>query len=141
MPWNWQLPNWPNFICDFKRIAQQEKKFLLESGSSSAFLKNLEKKERNQFVVEILSLEGLESSKIEGEILDRKSLQSSIKRNFGIQPSDKDLNKESRMAKLLCDVYETFDQPLTHGMLWQWHAELFFDQKIKNAHGSRRTDQ
>lgn len=29
------------------------------------------------------------------------------------------------MAELLCNVYETFDKPLTHEMLWQWHSMLF----------------
>ena len=29
------------------------------------------------------------------------------------------------MAELLCNVYESFNQPLTHEMLWQWHAILF----------------
>jgi hypothetical protein len=32
------------------------------------------------------------------------------------------------MAKVLCDVYESFDQPLTDEMLWQWHERLFRDQ-------------
>ncbi len=29
------------------------------------------------------------------------------------------------MAELLCDVYESYGQPLTHEMLWKWHAKLF----------------
>ena len=32
------------------------------------------------------------------------------------------------MAELLCHVYESFDRPLTHEMLWQWHAKLFKNQ-------------
>ena len=29
------------------------------------------------------------------------------------------------MGALLCRVYESFDKPLTHEMLWEWHATLF----------------
>lgn len=124
--WNWQLPEWPNFAYDRDRISPKERQFLLGSGSAFAFFKNIHEDERNQFIVEILSLEGLESSKIEGEILERESLQSSIKQHFGLQkkaPAKAD--KESGMAEVLCNVYETFDQPLTHEMLWEWHGMLF----------------
>ncbi len=31
------------------------------------------------------------------------------------------------MAQLLCDVYESFAQPLSHPMLCQWHHKLFKD--------------
>lgn len=38
------------------------------------------------------------------------------------------------MAELLCNVYETYAQPLTHEMLWDWHAKLF-------SHGKSQIDQ
>ncbi len=128
MPWNWELPDWPQFHCDLSQISQMEKQFLLSIGSASAFLKSLEEQDSNRFIVEILSLEGLESSKIEGEVLDRESLQSSIKKHFGLNGNrKKEAEKEAKMAKLLIDVYKTFDAPLTDEMLWQWHAILFSD--------------
>lgn len=128
MRWNWQLPDWPKFSYDPLTISEKEKRFLLQIGSASAFLQSIESHEYHRFVVEILSSEGLESSKIEGEILDRESLQSSIKQHFGLYPRKKEDNKESRMAKLLCDVYEAFAQPLSHETLWRWHSELFKEQ-------------
>lgn len=125
MPWNWELPDWPKFKYDPDRISQQERQFLLGVGSAFAYLKSIDKQEYNSFLVEILSLEGLESSRIEGEILDRESLQSSIKQHFGLQTTLKKDGKEAGMAELLCNVYESFEKPLTHEMLWQWHAMLF----------------
>src|SRR3990167_2414531 len=112
MPWNWELADWLKFTYDFAPIAKIEKKFLLGVGSASVYLKTAHPQDYNRFVVEILSLEGLESSRIEGEILDRESLQSSIKRHFGLQtPLKHKADRESRMAELLCSVYESFDQP------------------------------
>jgi Fic family protein len=126
MSWNWQLPDWPQFKYNLDQIAQKERQFLLEVGCACAFLKNLGEQEYSQFVVEILSLEGLESSRIEGEILDRESLQSSIRQHFSLNtPYKQEAQKESRMATLLCDVYKSFDKPLTQEMLCQWHFELF----------------
>ena len=140
MPWNWELPNWPHFNYDSSRLSKKERQFLLGAGSTFAYLKNIGEQEYNQFVVEILSLEGLESSRIEGEILDRESLQSSIKQHFGLSVSPKqEINKESSMANLLCNVYESFDKPLTHEMLWQWHSSLFNDQSHIIDNGKYRT--
>src|ERR1700722_17406979 len=108
MPWNWELPDWPKFHYDPEPIGSLERRFLLGVGSAFAYLKTIEEQEYNRFVVEILSSEGLESSRIEGEILDRESLQSSIKKHFGLDTAPKrGADKESRMAKLLCDVYES----------------------------------
>lgn len=140
MPWNWELPDWPQFNYNPDQISSKERQFLLGVGSTFAFLKNIDQEEYNQFVVEILSVEGQESSRIEGEILDRESLQSSIKQHFGLNTSQKhESNKESRMAKLLFDVYESFDKPLTHEMLWQWHSKLFKEQSHIVDCGKYRT--
>ena len=129
MPWNWELPQWPHFSYNPNLISHKERQFLLGVGKACAFLKNIGEEEYSQFAVEILSSEGFESSKIEGEILDRDSLQSSIKQHFGLKTETKrEANHESRMAKLLCNVYVSFDEPLTHNMLWQWHSQLFQDQ-------------
>ena len=140
MPWNWELPDWPKFKYDATKISQKERQFLVGVGSTFAFLKNIGDKEYNQFVIEILSIEGLESSKIEGEILDRESLQSSIKQNFGLKSVHKEEgNKESQMAKLLCNVYDSFDKKLTHEMLCQWHYKLFQDTPSIADCGKYRT--
>ncbi len=140
MVWNWELPDWPRFNRDLKSIVPMERKFLLGIGSESAYLKTIDSMEQRRFIVEILSLEGQESARIEGEILDRESLQSSINKHFGLESiSKRSTDRESRMAKLLCSVYETFDQPLTHKMLWEWHATLFGDSKIITDVGKYRT--
>jgi Fic family protein len=139
MPWNWELPNWPTFVYNPDRISPLERQFLLGVGSSAAYLKTIETQEYNRFLVEILSIEGLESSRIEGEILDRESLQSSIKQHFGLQAPLSTHSKESGMAQLLCSVYESFDQPLTHEMLWQWHTMLFKDSSSLTDCGTYRT--
>ncbi|MBX9744535.1 MAG: DUF4172 domain-containing protein [Chlamydiales bacterium] len=120
MAWSWELPDWPKFSYDPAQIADLEKQFLLNTGSAIAYLKTIDKQEATQFIVEILSTEGVESSKIEGEMLDRESLQSSIQRHFGLHRSLKGgIDKETRMASILCSVYKSFNEPITHEMLYQ----------------------
>lgn len=140
MIWNWQLPDWPKFHFDSSAIAPLERKFLLGSGSSFAFLKNISQDDQNQFAVEILTIEGQQSSKIEGELLERESLRSSIGKHFGLlEPSSKKSEKEAGMAEALYSVYKTYDQPLTHEMLWEWHRMLFSNRHSLEDIGSYRT--
>lgn len=140
MLWNWQLPDWPKFTYETNRILQHERQFLIGLGSEFAYLQSIGEKERNQFIVEILSIEGIESSKIEGEVLERESLQSSIKRHFGLHADLKQGNeKESGMAELLYNVYETYDRPLTHEMLREWHSMLFKGQSNLSDFGKYRS--
>lgn len=139
MPWNWQLAKWPHFTYAPDLIREQEKQFLVSIGSAAAYLKTIDKQDYHHFIVEILSTEGLESSKIEGEILDRESLQSSIKQHFGLKGSGQKQPKEARLAAVLCSVYEEYKKPLTHETLWQWHAQLFKNSTNINDIGTYRT--
>ncbi len=139
MPWNWDFPDWPKFTYNNDQIASKDKQFFLELGKSSALLKTIDKPDYQKFVIEILSTEGIESSKIENEILDRESLQSSIRQHLGLKTPSLDRNKESGMAKLIYHVYESFNQPLTHEMIGQWHYELFNDHSHIETIGKYRT--
>lgn len=117
MPWNWQLPNWPKFTYNLESIALLERQFLLDRGRAFAFFKTIDKSEQKQFVIEILSQEGIESAKIEGEILDRASLQSAIKGHFGLKTETKEQQKESGLAQL------TFQ-----GAASQWQRKISLSQ-------------
>jgi Fic family protein len=121
MKWNWQLQGWPKFKFDSKAVASLEKKFLQSSGGRAALLKHLGQDKQEQFVVEVLCAEGLKSSEIEGEILQRESLQSSIRRHLGLATEKKVQPKEEGMGNLLWNMYTTYDQELTHEMLFEWH--------------------
>lgn len=140
MPWSWELPNWPHFTYEISKTTQQEKQFLLKAGGVLAVLKNINDQDYHQFIVEILSIEGVESSRIEGEILDRESFQSSLKKQLRLHNSQKQQpDKESQMAEILSDVYASFDKPLTHEMLWEWHSKLFSNQAQIADCGKYRT--
>ena len=126
MRWNWQLDDCPRFHFQEEAIAQLERQFLMNLGGKAAFLKTIETPDYKKFIVEILAQEGEESSRIEGEFLDRESLQSSIKRQFGITVTPRKIGKkELGISELLIDVYGSFKEPLTHQMLWKWYALLF----------------
>lgn len=142
MVWNWQLPQWPQFIFDTSRWVDNEKKFMHLCGKSQGYISSISKAELDVFKIEILTIEGEESAKIEGEILNRASLQSSIQRQFGLTPLlKKESLSESGMASALLDAYTTFNDPLDHDTLFRWHSFLFQGSTTLDCIGCYRTHE
>ena len=140
MPWNWQLSGWPNFTYDVSQIASFDRIFLQEAGGASAILQHLNGNDRKTCATEILTIEAVKSAEIEGEILDRDSLRSSIKRHFGLKEDKmRILPKEQSMAELMCQVYDTFDEPLTIEMLLNWHKILMSGASVPIRAGAFRS--
>jgi len=122
MLWNWQRKNWGHFIYDQKALEALERKFLQDSGLLFGMFKHLQDDEKTQLTIDLISTEALKTSEIEGEILNRDSLQSSIRKQFGLQPGKAKIPPaEQGIADLMVDLYRTFDKPLTHTMLFRWH--------------------
>ena len=44
MPWNWKLPDWPKFNYNPDALSQLERQFLLNAGSTSAYLKTIDER-------------------------------------------------------------------------------------------------
>jgi Fic family protein len=72
-----------------------------------------------------MSTEALTTSEIEGEILDRASVQSSIRKELGLA-ADKRRPKPSEqgIAEMMVDSYRRFSEPLSNEMLFRWHHML-----------------
>jgi Fic family protein len=123
--WNWQHKNWPNFEFDAAVFQHYEKEFLLNAGKLFGSLLHVEENELEEHKIDLLSNEAYKTSEIEGEILNRDSLQSSIKKQFGLKSKvNKSTPAENGMAELMVDVYQSFDKPLTHEQLFVWHKML-----------------
>ena len=84
MAWNWQLSDWPEFTWDKARLALAEQQFLVDGGVLQGTVKHLGEDDRSQLTVEAMSTEAVATSEIEGENLDRASVQSSIQRLLGL---------------------------------------------------------
>lgn len=128
--WNWQQKDWPNFRYDEDAIKELEEQFLKNSGEHSGTLKHISNEDQEILKVELLSEEALKTSEIEGEFLDRDSLQSSICRQFGLKTDNRKVPPaEQGIAAMMVDLYKTFDKPLSHEYLWRWHKMLINGQQ------------
>lgn len=140
MPWNWQQADWPNFSYDGAKLAKLEDHLLYESGLLFGAFKHLDEGEQQALTVELISSEALKTSEIEGEYLDRRSVQSSIRRQFGLQTDATNASPAERgIVEMMTGVYDTFAARLTHKMLFDWHRALLQGRTgLKDVGGYRR---
>lgn len=125
MKWSWQHPQWPNFRFQPDALVAREAEFLLGSGIVVGTVRHLPDDEQLQLVIELISTEALKTSEIEGEILNRDSVQSSLRRQFGLQTDARRVPPaEQGIAEMLGDLYRSYATPLTQDMLFAWHRLL-----------------
>jgi Fic family protein len=82
---------------------------------------------REEAVLQTLTEDVLKSSEIEGEILDKSMVRSSIARRLGIEAAalpTADRNVEG-VVEMMLDATQRFRDELTAERLFGWHASLF----------------
>jgi Fic family protein len=143
MRWNWQQLGWPNFNWDRLRISAAEEQFLLGAGVVIGTVKHLGEDEHNQLLVEVMSGEAVTTSAIEGEVLNRASVQSSILRQLGLASPDKQrvMPAEQGIAEMMVDLYRSFSQPLSDEKLFGWHRMVTSGRKDLVDMGRYRTSR
>jgi len=142
MTWNWQQDNWPNFTYDREALAPNETQFIHEAGMVHGAIKHLAEGDKSQFAVELISNEAVTTSEIEGELLSRDSVQSSIRRNFGLDTDNRKVPPaEAGIAALMSDLYQHAGSSLSEEQLFRWHAMLMRGRKDLTTIGAYRTTQ
>ena len=140
MRWNWQNPDWPAFRFRPDLLAEREGLFMRQSGVAVGTVRHLPDDERLPLVIELISTEALKTSEIEGEILDRDSVQSSLRLQFGLQSDARRARPaEQGIAEMLSDLYQRYEAPLTDQTLFRWHGSLMQGRTDLRDLGSYRT--
>lgn len=139
MAWNWTLAEWPAFTYDAAAVAPYEDRFLLSSGEILGAVQHIGPADRDQLRIDLLSDEAMKTSAIEGEVLDRLSVQSSLRRHLGLSPDSYPAKpREQGVAEMTVDVYSTYGAPLTHETLFRWHEMLLSHDRRLDAIGAYR---
>src|SRR6266446_6727241 len=113
MTWNWQKSDWPNFTWNRARLEKAEQEFLLGGGVLVGTVKHLPEEDRQQLTVDTMSTEAVTTSEIEGEILDRASVQSSIRKQLGLSTEERRVRPVERgIAEMIVDLYRTYGDPV-----------------------------
>ena len=125
MLWTWQLPDWPRYQWDRTALRPLENRFLHASGRRVGALLHTPEDEQVELRIEWLTAEAVETSAIEGEILNRDSVRSSLRRHFGLTADRRTVSPAAAgVAEMMVALYEGFDRPLSHETIREWHRVL-----------------
>ena len=117
-----------------------EQQFLIGGGTFVGAIKHFGEGERNHLTVEAMSTEAVTTSEIEGEILDRASVQSSIQRQLGLAADNRRAAPAERgISEMMVNLYTTFATPLSDEMLLEWHRMLMGGRQDLTDFGRYRT--
>lgn len=125
--WIWQQPRWPRFSWDQAALAQPLSQARRVQGELFGMARLLDPKQNMAAQLEILTLEGLKTSAIEGEELDPKAVRSSLARRLGLPTggSPRPSRSVEGLAEVLLDATQKHGQALTLKRLSGWQAALF----------------
>jgi Fic family protein len=122
-----ELPDWPEFRWDHKVLAEPLAAVRHRQGRLIGRMEALGFDLRSEATLQTLTEEVLKSSEIEGEILDRDQVRSSIARRLGMDigglvPADRDVEG---VVEMMLDATQNYHAALTDERLFGWHAALF----------------
>ncbi|MGH6837469.1 MAG: Fic family protein [Methylocella sp.] len=122
-----ELPDWPRFQWDQEALARQLAHVRLRQGRLIGQMQTLGFQLQEEAVLATLTEDVLKSSEIEGEILDKDQVRSSIARRLGIDagallPADRNVEG---VVEMMLDATQKFKEALTPERLFGWHASLF----------------
>ena len=120
-------PDWPKFHWSHEALASQLAAVRHRQGRLIGRMEGLGFQLRAEAVLQSLTEEVLKSSEIEGEVLDREQVRSSIARRLGMDigaltPVDRNVEG---VVEMMLDATQNYAAPLTKERLFDWHAALF----------------
>lgn len=122
MSYNWQQPDWPEFRYDLSGIEEALFKLAEKTGRASGLLQGLTADAQMEATIEMMVVEAIKTSAIEGELLSRKDVMSSIRKNLGIETGHPTGDKRAQgTAALMLAVRNSFADPLSEETLFEWH--------------------
>ncbi len=140
MQWVWQNKDFANFNYNAASFVAFEQEFHRNSGIIIGSLNHLETNNLDYLKIEILTQEAVSTSNIEGEILERESVQSSIRKHLGLKTDNRKVQaNEAGISEMMVDVYLNFDKPLSHQIFFQWHEMLMNGRRDIGVIGNYRT--
>lgn len=122
-----ELKQWPKFRWSQDQLTAILSAIRHRQGRLLGRMEALGFKLRNEAVLHTLTEEVVKSSEIEGEVLDRDQVRSSLARQLGMDigaltPAERHVDGA---VEVILDATEKYSEPLTAERLFGWQAALF----------------
>ncbi len=122
-----ELRGWPQFRWNQQQVVERLATVRHRQGRLIGRMEGLGFSLRSEAVLHTLTEDVLKSSEIEGEILDKDQVRSSIARRLGVDigaltPADRHVEG---VVEMMLDATQKYSQPLATDRLFGWHAAMF----------------
>jgi len=123
----YQYEDWPNFIWDINNISDLLAEVRNKQGRLIGKMEALGFDLQNEAFLETLTTDILKSNEIEGIVLNKDEVRSSIAQRLGIDlgglpPINRNIEG---IVDIMFDATKNFDKPLTKKRLFSWHYAMF----------------
>ncbi|MEM9903551.1 MAG: Fic family protein [Cyanobacteria bacterium P01_D01_bin.44] len=127
MVWIHQRQEWPHFVWDSSMLTCKLADIRHRQGRLLGRMENLGFDLQLEANLSTLTSDVVQSSAIEGKLLDSEEVRSSIARRLGIDiggvlSTSRDVEG---IVEMMLDATQNCQQPLTKERLYNWHAALF----------------
>ncbi len=143
MKYNWQHPDWHNFLYDDTVIDSLCMEFALETGELKGLVDSLSAEIQQETILQFMINEAIKTSEIEGEFFSRQDLMSSIKKNLGIGDTFgqiRDKNAQG-IGNLMVTVRNSYSEKLTEFTIKRCHSILMAYSKRVSTGDYRTADE
>ena len=125
--WIWEYDEYPNFTYYKAKLEPLLRDVAYEQGKLKSFMLLMDQESTNYSLAASLENEIIASCEIEGEVLNRQSVRSSIKQKLGLESYEhyKALKKEDNYVDILIDANTNYNEDLTLDKLFGWHNAMF----------------
>lgn len=122
-----QQDEWPAFRWNAAALTDQLADVSRQQGRLIGRMQSLGIRLRAEAVLTTLTEEVVKSSDIEGEVLDRDQVRSSLARRLGMDAGGLPMpdRRVEGMVEMMLDATRNYASPLTADRLFGWHAALF----------------
>lgn len=125
--WIYFRKDWPEFHWNTERVLPMLVDVRHLQGRVLGRMSYIGFEMKDQANLEMVSLDVLKSTEIEGELLNPEQVRSSVARRLGLEmpglvPSDRNVDG---VVDLMLDATRNYAQPLTEERLFGWHNSLF----------------
>jgi Fic family protein len=125
--YNWQQPDWTSFRFDLSGLEKDLLRYVQQTGRLDGLTSAMSGQLRLETVISLMVEEAVKTSEIEGVSFTRADVQSSVRKNLGLSYNPTLLRNRPAAAgigELMATVHQTFSDPLTEDMLFEWHRML-----------------
>jgi Fic family protein len=125
--WIWQRESYPNFEYNQTKLEPILQEIKYYQGLLDGIYMGINDDDLGKAQIEIFTKEVIDTSAIEGEVLSRDSVRSSLSNKFRIEIGLKDCSnkKTDGLVDIQIDAVSNIEKPFDESRLFSWHYALF----------------